>query len=95
MTSTTEDEATGVSFTFRGGQVPVTFGPHLTRDLAERALESSHFRSWVRRCEKVDVTPGTWDAPGNVTKRIEMRGVEIQSVDLFGSMYALCTWNPF
>jgi hypothetical protein len=82
-----ETSAVAVSFTFRGGQVPVTFGPHLTKDLAARALESSHFRSWVRRCEEVNETPGTWDAPGTVTKRIEMRGVEIQSVDMFGSMY--------
>jgi hypothetical protein len=92
MTTTADDnDATkAISFTFRGEQIPVTFGPHLTREVAERALESSIFRSWVRRCERVQVTPGTsWDAPGDLTKRIEMRGVEIQSVDLFGSMCVL------
>jgi len=86
-----------LSFPFRGRQIPVTYSsPAVSRELAELALKSGIFSTWYRRCEKEVLDPGmimlddlscAEGTPHSVSvrKRIEIRGVEIQSVDLFGS----------
>jgi hypothetical protein len=64
-------------FPFRGRLVPVTYhSPAVTREQAELALRSGIFSTWYQRCEKEDASN---------KRRIEIHGVEIQSVDLFGS----------
>jgi diketogulonate reductase-like aldo/keto reductase/8-oxo-dGTP pyrophosphatase MutT (NUDIX family) len=68
-----------LSFPFRGRPVPVTFHPSVALDLAEKALNSEPFQTWVSRCEK-----------NHNNKRLELHSVEIQSVDLFGQKVGFC-----
>lgn len=71
---TTCPEIAGLSFTFRGRQVPVTYPSTLSREQAQQAILSEPFQVWYKRCER------TVD-----DKRIEIHRVEIQSVDFFGA----------
>ena len=59
-------------FQWSGKRIPVTH-PSIDRELALRAIESEQFKTWCTRCETT-----------RNNKRIEIHGVEIQSVDLFG-----------
>lgn len=63
----------GLSFTFRGRAIPVTFSSSISREEAELAVESEVFRNWSKRCEKE-----------NDGKRLEINSVELQNVDMFG-----------
>jgi hypothetical protein len=64
-----------LSFPFRGRQVPVTYqAAAVPVEHARLAVTSTIFQTWYRNCEK---------SQGD--KRIEIHGVEIQSVDLFGT----------
>jgi len=57
--------------------VPVTYDEgHIYGQLAQRAVDSDLFVNWVERCER--------PSPDG-RRRIEIRSVELQGVDLFGS----------
>lgn len=62
-----------LSFVFRNRRVPVTFLPSISGQTARRAVDSEIFQTWSKRCEKE-----------NLGKKIEIHGVEIQHVDMFG-----------
>lgn len=70
------DQNEDLFFHYKGNKVPVTFSPGVPRTHAVAALESTIFTRWYRRCEKQE------DKDGNY---IEIHGVEIQSVDMFGA----------
>jgi hypothetical protein len=85
-----------LSFAFRGGRVPVTYAdPPVTRELARRALECPVFQRWVSRCEREEREEASEAAQESEKsarrhgrkKTIEIRGVEVQSIDLFGPRY--------
>ena len=61
-----------VSFEWEGKQIPVTH-PLVDRTIARMAVNSAPFQDWVERCS---VAHGT--------RKIDLLGVEIQNVDLFG-----------
>lgn len=65
-------ETTPLSFEFRGHQIPVTY-PTIDKDTALKAMKSEPFQTWCKRCS---VPQGE--------KQIEIHGVEIQCVDMFG-----------
>ena len=58
---------------FRGTPIPVTY-PSLSRELAEKAVESEPFTTWLDRCS----------TPANNGKQLELEAIELQSVDMFG-----------
>lgn len=60
-------------FKFREHEIPVSYLSSISADVAELALKSKIFNTWVERCEK--------EEDG---KRIELHSVEIQHVDMFG-----------
>lgn len=62
-------------FEWKGKQIPVTH-PTVDEELARKALDSVPFRDWAKRCAKE-----------NGEKKIDLRSVEIQNVDLFGKGY--------
>lgn len=64
---------TDLSIRFRDLEVPITH-PAVSRELVEKALDSEIFQTWISRTEK-EVS----------NKKIILHGVEIQSVDMFGS----------
>ena len=77
-----------LSFPFRGRNVPVTYAASVPLEHARLAMESSIFQIWYRNCELSSSSSshgdsGTDDQDNN--KRIEIHGVEIQSVDMFGA----------
>jgi len=61
-----------IIISFRGSDVPVTF-PNISKEIAEKAIRSSMFQRWIKRSERI-VDKST----------ISLRGVEIQTVDMFG-----------
>ena len=66
---------TDLSIRFRDCDVPVTHPAGVSRHLVEMALDSEIFQTWKARTEK-QVS----------NKKIVLHGVEIQSVDMFGSI---------
>jgi len=62
-----------LSFPFRDRNVPVSFLPSISPDVAQQALESEIFRIWYKRCEKE-----------NGGRKIALHSVELQHVDMFG-----------
>lgn len=64
---------TELTIRFRDCEVPITH-PTVSRELVEKALDSEIFQTWKSRTEK-EVS----------NKKIILHGVEIQSVDMFGS----------
>jgi hypothetical protein len=85
-----------LSFPFRGRRVPVTYVSSVPPEHARLAVECNIFVTWYRNCEQS--RGGTKDDDDNATdsnaadnnnnnnnKRIEIHGVEIQSVDMFGA----------
>jgi hypothetical protein len=84
----TKDRDDPLFISFRGRHVPITFtDPPVTRELAERAVACPVFRRWVSRCRDREQR----DEEG---KLIEIRGVEIQSIDLFGPRYSTLEGVP-
>lgn len=65
-----------LSFSFRGKTLPITCSEAVTKEQAQMAVQSSMFQEWCRRCEHV-----------KGSESLELKGVEIQSVDLFGARY--------
>jgi hypothetical protein len=63
-------------FEYKGNKVPVTVSPGVAQADAIKALNSEIFTRWHRRCENQH------DKNGNY---IQIHGVEIQSVDIFGA----------
>jgi len=57
---------------FRDTQISVTH-PHVSTELAKKAVASDTFKTWLHNCEKVIDK-----------KTIILRSVEIQNVDMFG-----------
>jgi hypothetical protein len=70
------DQREALFFEYKGKKVPVTVSPGVAQADAIKALESEIFTRWHRRCEKQH------DKNGNY---IQIHGVEIQSVDIFGA----------
>lgn len=68
------DGSSDLWFPFRDKKIPVTHPLSVTRDVATKALDSEIFRNWYRQCET------TRDK-----KAIDIRSVEFQSIDMFGS----------
>lgn len=66
----------GLFFQYRGSKVPVTFSQGVAKADAVAAVESEIFSRWHRRCEKQEDTNGNY---------IQIHGVDIQSVDIFGA----------
>jgi len=66
------DDDDELSFEFQGYDVPVTYSADVTYDMAAMALESSPFNQWQNKMSRVVGT-----------KHLEIRHVEIQSVDFF------------
>lgn len=62
-----------LSFIFRDQRIPVSFSSSVSPEIAQSALASDLFRTWLKRCEK--------EKDG---KRLELHSVEIQHVDMFG-----------
>lgn len=56
--------------------MPVTFSPGVANADAIAAVESEIFSRWYRRCEKQQDNNGNY---------IQIHGVDIQSVDIFGA----------
>mmetsp|Transcript_36024 Transcript_36024/g.41114 ORF Transcript_36024/g.41114 Transcript_36024/m.41114 type:complete len:260 (-) Transcript_36024:33-812(-) len=62
-----------LTVTFRDVNIPITH-PKVSKKIAEKAIATPMFKRWLERCEK---------KPNN-KKYINIKGVEIQSVDMFG-----------
>jgi hypothetical protein len=72
-----EGSSSTLFISFRGKQVPVTFnGAVVSQHLAEKAIVSEPFQTWLSRCE-------TGTTPRN-NKRLDVHAIELQSVDMFG-----------
>lgn len=80
MATTTSDDKNEsknrLSFTFRQSTVPVTYPASISQQVAQLAVDSEIFKTWVERCERE-----------HQGKKISLHSVEIQSVDLFGPRY--------
>lgn len=61
-----------LTVSFRENQINITH-PNISIEIAEKAIKSDPFQRWIRNCAKV-----------NDKKTIIIRGVEIQTVDMFG-----------
>jgi len=61
-----------LTISFKGGKIAVTY-PSVSKEHAEKAIDSAIFKRWKERCEK-----------GVENKSINIKSVEIQSVDMFG-----------
>ncbi|GKZ00369.1 hypothetical protein MPSEU_000989900 [Mayamaea pseudoterrestris] len=68
---------------FRDVEIPVSFPSQISVQVAERAIESSIFSRWLANCERSD---NESDSESSLThnQRLELHGIELQSVDLFG-----------
>ena len=66
------DDEGELSFEYQGYDVPITYSADVTYDMAAMALESSPFNQWQNKMSRVVGT-----------KHLEIRHVEIQSVDFF------------
>eukprot|EP00548_Thalassiothrix_antarctica_P011601 CAMPEP_0194159476 /NCGR_PEP_ID=MMETSP0152-20130528/77851_1 /TAXON_ID=1049557 /ORGANISM="Thalassiothrix antarctica, Strain L6-D1" /LENGTH=317 /DNA_ID=CAMNT_0038869045 /DNA_START=448 /DNA_END=1398 /DNA_ORIENTATION=- len=62
-----------LTVSFRGNDISITY-PSVSKELAEKAIATPMFKTWLERCEK---------KPDN-KKFINIKSVEIQSVDMFG-----------
>jgi hypothetical protein len=81
-----------LSFPFRGRRVPVTYAASVPLEHARLAVESSIFQTWYRNCEQSSSSSSSSSHGGDDqdnNKRIEIHGVEIQSVDMFGARCVL------
>lgn len=78
--SSPQEEEMPLSFEFRGRRIPVTVAAGVPVEHARRALVSKPFVTWYQRCEASS-------SGRRSSKRIEIHGVEIQSVDMFGARY--------
>ena len=59
---------------FRGKEIPVTHPPNISGETVRLALSSPIFTRWLANCER-----------SQDGKRLDLHGVELQSVDLFGT----------
>jgi len=67
-------KAASLTFQFREKIVPVTFHASIAPEVAKMATTCEPFQTWVKNCEQ----------PSTDGRMIDIRSVEIQSVDLFG-----------
>mmetsp|Transcript_25151 Transcript_25151/g.28984 ORF Transcript_25151/g.28984 Transcript_25151/m.28984 type:complete len:308 (-) Transcript_25151:388-1311(-) len=72
MESDQIDMCASFTIAFRDTQISVTH-PNVSTEIAQKAMESDPFKRWIKNCEKVIDR-----------KTIILRGVEIQTVDMFG-----------
>lgn len=68
------NEPSSLSVFFRGNPISVTY-PSLSREVAEKALKSEPFVTWLERCACCTSNK----------KQLELLAIELQSVDMFGS----------
>jgi hypothetical protein len=73
-------KAASLTFQFREKIVPVTFHASIAPEVAKMATTCEPFQTWVKNCEQ----------PSTDGRMIDIRSVEIQSVDLFGKRYVIC-----
>ena len=66
------DDEGELSFEYQGYDVPISYSADVTYDMAAMALESSPFNQWQNKMSRVVGT-----------KHLEIRHIEIQSVDFF------------
>jgi len=62
-----------IPVSFRGNDIPIKH-PRVRKEIAEKAIATPMFKNWLERCEKKP----------DEKKYINIKGVEIQSVDMFG-----------
>jgi hypothetical protein len=78
-----------LEFQFRGQTIPVTKSPAVTMEQAHLTLHSNPFRSWVHKMEtSTSISSSSEDDPLLPQQRqiqMQIRSVELQSVDLFGT----------
>lgn len=72
---TTMQEDSSLSVSFRGSPIQVTY-PSLSREIAEKALESEPFVTWLERASS--------SCASSNKKQLEIEAIELQSVDMFG-----------
>jgi hypothetical protein len=77
-----------LSFPFRGRRVAVTHVSSVSPEQAVAAVASEPFQTWYGRIEASQSNnSGSGGEEGGL--RMEIRGVEIQSVDMFGARYVV------
>lgn len=69
-----------LSFPFRGQAITVTHVSSVSLEQAKMAIGSVLFRSWYQRCEQ-----SMKQQQDGKSQHIDIHGVEIQSVDVFGA----------